>query len=383
MSIQRKADRVLEQARRLAEKVSSWADFSAALFDYSSGLVPRMFPDEMERQAFFDSPQNEEVDRILINLMRKFGVIGGAAPKEKSGRFLVRVPKTLHQKLEVEAQAEGVSLNQLAVTKLSVPLEEGVGLSDPRPLIIQAFNAVHEGHSQDWVILESHHNRLFIERCRQLGLTLGEYDLNHLLMNIRKTKKYKGRLNRTAVRSGFQDYDDCFFAAEIAIRTLQRTRGVTLDQVLCDPALRAQFDEIATKLAPGQTELKLRCAALNLRKTHRLRPEDASSAQIESCDLVNAGPVGSISPASISSLPGAYVFYDHTRPIYAGETDNLQRRIGLHLASGLPEWLEAKEDEGFILKFSVLPSVKKEDRLKWLGAFINRERPVLNYQEVA
>src|SRR5262249_24497416 len=162
--------------------------------------------------------------------------------------------------------------------------------------------------------------------------------------------------------SGFQDYDDCFFAAEIAIRTLQRTRGVTLDQVLCDPALRAHFDQIATKLAPGQTELKLRCAALNLRKTHKLKPEDMHPAASESYGLVSAGPVKTIVLPTLAKLPGIYVFFDQTRPVYAGETENLQKRIALHLESGLPDWLDAKEDEGFILKFSVLPSVSREER---------------------
>ena len=36
-----------------------------------------------------------------------------------SGRFQVRVPKSLHQKLAQEAEREGVSLNMLVVSKLS------------------------------------------------------------------------------------------------------------------------------------------------------------------------------------------------------------------------------------------------------------------------
>jgi len=36
-----------------------------------------------------------------------------------SGKFVVRLPKSLHQKLVIEAQKEGVSLNQLALYKLS------------------------------------------------------------------------------------------------------------------------------------------------------------------------------------------------------------------------------------------------------------------------
>ena len=36
-----------------------------------------------------------------------------------SGKFLVRIPKTLHYKLAIEAEQEGVSLNQYALYKLS------------------------------------------------------------------------------------------------------------------------------------------------------------------------------------------------------------------------------------------------------------------------
>ena len=37
-----------------------------------------------------------------------------------SGKFVVRLPKTLHRRLAIEAEREGVSLNQFAVYKLSM-----------------------------------------------------------------------------------------------------------------------------------------------------------------------------------------------------------------------------------------------------------------------
>ena len=36
-----------------------------------------------------------------------------------SGKFVVRIPKSLHKRLSVEAQQEGISLNQYAMYKLS------------------------------------------------------------------------------------------------------------------------------------------------------------------------------------------------------------------------------------------------------------------------
>lgn len=37
-----------------------------------------------------------------------------------SGKFIVRIPKSLHQRLAIEAEREGVSLNQLALYKLAL-----------------------------------------------------------------------------------------------------------------------------------------------------------------------------------------------------------------------------------------------------------------------
>lgn len=115
------AARVLNHARRLAKRVESWADFTNALFDPEHGLVHRTFPDRKDRQAFLNSSEYREIDDLLDQLMKRFGVADGATPK-KSGKFVVRVPKTLHFALEREAAQEGVSLNQLVVAKLAMSL---------------------------------------------------------------------------------------------------------------------------------------------------------------------------------------------------------------------------------------------------------------------
>lgn len=40
--------------------------------------------------------------------------------KAYSGKFNLRIPKSLHKKLAEEAEGEGISLNQLALYKLSI-----------------------------------------------------------------------------------------------------------------------------------------------------------------------------------------------------------------------------------------------------------------------
>ena len=116
-----KAAHLVSEARKLATQVESWADFSNALFDPEHGLVPRAFPDRNERRVFLKSAEYAEIDRLLGRVIDRFGVAAGATPR-KSGKFVVRVPKSLHLALEREAAAEGVSLNQLVVAKLAIAL---------------------------------------------------------------------------------------------------------------------------------------------------------------------------------------------------------------------------------------------------------------------
>jgi len=52
--------------------------------------------------------------------------VEGVTP-QKSGRFVVRVPRSLHAALDREAAAEGVSLSQLVVAKLAVRLDRAAG----------------------------------------------------------------------------------------------------------------------------------------------------------------------------------------------------------------------------------------------------------------
>ena len=218
MAIETKANDVLGQAKTFAAKARSWADFSARMFDQRSGLVATTFPTEIERQAFYDSPQYKEIHALQVQLMKQFGLADGATPKEKSGRVLVRLPKSLHQCLEIEARREGVSLNQLAVSKLSLPHRELTDISGDR--VADAFNATHDGYSPDWVIVEPIFNTRFLAKCREFGSSKSEYSLNHSLMNYRKNPKNKGKLNPTTKRSGFNDYEDYAYASEIAVRSL-------------------------------------------------------------------------------------------------------------------------------------------------------------------
>jgi predicted HicB family RNase H-like nuclease len=114
------AKRVLKQARDLARSVKSWADLSNALFDPVNRVATTAYPTREERETFLKTEEYQRIRKLLRDAIDSFGVIEGAAPK--SGRFVVRLPRSLHAALKREADREGVSLNQLVVAKLAAQL---------------------------------------------------------------------------------------------------------------------------------------------------------------------------------------------------------------------------------------------------------------------
>src|SRR5438445_417624 len=72
-----------------------------------------------ERAQLLKSKEYAAIRQLIDAATERTGLIEGATPK-KSGKFVVRLPRSLHAALEAEAKEEGVSLNQLVVTKLAL-----------------------------------------------------------------------------------------------------------------------------------------------------------------------------------------------------------------------------------------------------------------------
>jgi hypothetical protein len=119
----KKSSTIIESAGSVASSAESWADLSNALFDPVDGLLIKAYPTREEREAFLKTKEYEAIRKLREAAMDATGLVEGATPK-KSGKFMVRLPKTLHGALEREAAEEGVSLNQLVVTKLAIQMSQ-------------------------------------------------------------------------------------------------------------------------------------------------------------------------------------------------------------------------------------------------------------------
>jgi predicted HicB family RNase H-like nuclease len=119
-STESRARELLELARKLAQAPGlTWVEANNAVYGPGGPFV-RLFPSAKDRQAFAKAKASQEIDRLLDSLPEP---PVGPERREYSGKFNVRVPKTLHAALVREAEAEGVSLNQLVVAKLALHLQ--------------------------------------------------------------------------------------------------------------------------------------------------------------------------------------------------------------------------------------------------------------------
>jgi HicB family len=118
-SIKSRAQELLTLERRLAETPGlTWVEANNAVYG-PGGPFARLFPSTRDRAAFAKMEESRQLDQLIDGLPEP---PVGPERREYSGKFNVRVPKSLHAALASEAEAEGVSLNQLVVTKLALRL---------------------------------------------------------------------------------------------------------------------------------------------------------------------------------------------------------------------------------------------------------------------
>jgi len=375
-----KKSAILERAIEIARKATTWADFSNALFDPFDGELVRTFPTQEDRQTFRTTKEFKEIRALLQQKMNQIGLVRGAVPT-KSGKFVVRLPRSLHAALEAEAESEGTSLNQLVVTKLAVQLDSLAG--GRLASIIQAFGEVRDGCSVDRVIADPQLDRRFLRRCRELGLAGVDYDLNWTLMNERK----RGNLSHLpkTKRYTVKNIDEFEYASELAVRFLQEHKGVSLDRIICDPELVEEFDRYAAMLSPGFSPLEYRWGALRIRKAGRLGGKAENAGMIPQLDRL--GRAASFRLGKVSAVGGLYLFSSKDERVYLGQTDNLRHRFERHMevsaSRGLPDWLWNTKKKPLQISVAELPGVSRSNRQKMEISLIKRWQPLLNLTRVA
>ncbi len=119
-SIHSRAQELLTLARKLNEVPGlTWVEANNAVYG-PGGPFARLFPTARDRAAFARTEASGQIDELIDTLPDP---PVESQRREYSGKFNVRLPKSLHAALASEAEAEGVSLNQLVVAKLAMHLQ--------------------------------------------------------------------------------------------------------------------------------------------------------------------------------------------------------------------------------------------------------------------
>src|SRR5262249_32788648 len=116
-----KARQLLEFAEERAGRAADWVELHNALFGLG-GKATELLTTESERTAFAQTAECRRIFALLDGLpqpaVKDFGELLATA----NGAISVRLPRSVHAALLAEAKAEGVSLNQLCLSKLVAQL---------------------------------------------------------------------------------------------------------------------------------------------------------------------------------------------------------------------------------------------------------------------
>ncbi len=78
---QDRAKQLVAEAKKIARKADSWITLSNALADPQGGLIAQYFPDPAQRQEFLGSPEYEQLNQLLLRIIKRKGLYPHTTPK--------------------------------------------------------------------------------------------------------------------------------------------------------------------------------------------------------------------------------------------------------------------------------------------------------------
>ncbi len=251
--------------------------------------------------------------------------------------------------------------------------------------VVQAFLDSHAGYSIDRVLADPELSEKFHAACRVAGLVGDACTWNLLLFRLRKSCQLQEvkTAERTAI--SWTDCNPYRAASEIALQSLLNEKQTgSLDEVLCDPALTAEFDRRAVLLAPGFGSLQYRWAALKIRKQARVaRGRGYVLWNVQRKTLKNRlsalMPLQEIQATELPETAGCYLLKNGKQVLYVGESDNLRRQLltWQQQHSEIFCWFPEKTT----VAFQEQP-LSENGPLAWQSAIATEFQPTLNFQEL-
>ena len=253
-------------------------------------------------------------------------------------------------------------------------------MSDHR--VKEAFEEVREGRSPEYVICDIALNEKFLTAARRLGVQGSDAEINTILINLRKQSKLKDcptthRKKRDPQRGSYLG------AVLNAMRLVERQFGKNVDDVICDPDTRAQFDAMIQFLSPGTSAFEAQYTALSLRKSRQLRPEPVG--QVIRAVTSNILSLSDLEDrlAELPDNPGVYIFFDADKTLYAGKADRLRARIRDHISTWtfrelIRQMREERRQPAFVVYHELPVTISARDLAAYETELIRSRNPEHN-----
>lgn len=249
--------------------------------------------------------------------------------------------------------------------------------------VLAAFELTHDGYAVDRVVADPELNATFQAACQRLGVLGGAPTWNRLLFQLRLAGKLAHLPTTQRTPITWESCDPYVFGSEIALQQMLDRKDVgSLEQILCNPALAAEFDGLASCYAPGHTSLEYRWAAIKLRNAVA-RARSRASVLESPPTLGKKCSIADLEFDKIPSEPGIYLLSaEGSDRLYVGETLNLHGRLSLQFsAEHRQTWKKLSGLKSLRIQI-YLTSHDPADVLAWQCCLARKYKPRLNFQEL-
>jgi len=154
LALEQRGQEVLRLAQDAFAKTGTWVVFYREMLG-SDGIVRQLYPTPEEMRYFEDSSEFAELQEMVAAMRSQDASKGDATEPERM--ITIRLPKSLHDSLRIEAEEMNLSINKLCISKLLqriesrfIPIQQGrrrgrrPGPQGPRKLTV----ATLETHPQ-------------------------------------------------------------------------------------------------------------------------------------------------------------------------------------------------------------------------------------------
>jgi site-specific DNA-methyltransferase (adenine-specific) len=245
--------------------------------------------------------------------------------------------------------------------------------------IAAAFVKIHEGWAVDRVLTDPALQAAFYEECVRLGLPLSQKETCLRLLKLRKKGGALKGSQRYAVSGA--ECEPYLHGCEMAWATMESEYPeVSLEEILSDPGLAAEFDAVAERFAPGFTRLDYRWGALRLRKSvhkarergHTLRPPSKFWLGDRFADFQSQ---------RVPDVAGIYLIFRDDECLYVGAAANLRERLQELTGKPTTRWGIRRKQLSF--RHFATPE-KESDLLAWVSAVVSQQDsiPQFNLDEL-